>query len=79
MLGGIGIKEGNLAARGGSLLIRVTEMRLKHGSDNEIVMAPDVRKGENDPIAEEEAEIAAQEAELARRKKLIAEARGLRN
>lgn len=71
MLGGIGIKEGNLAARGGSLLIRVTEMRLKHGSDNEIVMAPDVRKEEaNDPIAERRRQLQAELAELDEAEKL---------
>lgn len=73
ILGGVGIKEGNLAARGGSLLIRTTELQLKHGGESDIVMATQVNQpaeSQHDPIAERERELLAELAQLAEAKRL---------
>lgn len=63
VMGDVGIKEGNLAARSGLATIRVVECELRNPGGIESVLGG---KAGNDPLAEEEARLAAQLEEVRR-------------
>lgn len=58
-MGSIGIREGNLAARGGNLLIRVSEFEMRHPDGQKAVLSHGTRPEEADPLDGEERELRA--------------------